>query len=754
MSLNLSEEMAIVDNRLNEREETLGKGLNQPFNITNSGSRKIMFGTHQEHRLSLMKAEPALVSTGYEKMFGEQSSAFHVVDKTKTVVAKIPKFSWIPEHHYFLIVVDEETKIVDVIERVSYKHSTESYGYLINNEYLDSCEIGNTFHAGTVFQKSQSFDDYNNRKDGVNLVTAYIACDGTMEDGIIISESAAEKLVSPLIKKAEIVINDNDIMLNIHGDKDNYKVIPDIGETNNHVLCALRRENKEDIFYTQSYDMLRKILMSDTVYTPEGEIIDIDIRCNNPANLRGSKYNSQLLKYYEESQRFAKDIVDTLDSIKANGYELSYNTNKLHYTCDMKINGAQYIKDRPFSNIIMDVYLLDRNKISTGDKLSDRYGGKGVVSNIVPDEYMPRLEDGTVVELIHNSSTCVGRENPGQLFELSVTHIGRAIQKYILLGALDLDQCVDMYIKYLTILSRELGEYTDTILSHMTDEERQMYMNSVCSDTGIMACLKPISESMTLDKLQELYNEFPWAKQEYTYSAIEGSDGSIRYVKSNRPMVIGKKYIYRLKQYAEEKFSVTSLSATNIRNENSRSKASKSYRAYYAKTPIKFGEMESGDMGHLGMEVVVTNLMIHSASPHARRLAEQLLTGDPFKIDIKLDDSASNRGVEILNAYLKAMGLRLVFTKILKQKKPMIVFKDAVQPLFLEDGNYPKHQMCRQEYEDSTLQPNYLEVAMKYDGQPKALQPMILTPMIEYIFTDDEKDQKEAYEKASKKYKY
>ena len=58
---------------------------------------------------------------------------------------------------------------------------------------------------------------------------------------------------------------------------------------------------------------------------------------------------------------------------------------------------------------------------------------------------------------------------------------------------------------------------------------------------------------------------------------VVGSNGKIRYVCSRRPMVYGYQYIYRLKQYAEEKFSVTSLSATNVRNENSKSNSSNNY---------------------------------------------------------------------------------------------------------------------------------------------------------------------------------
>ena len=67
------------------------------------------------------------------------------------------------------------------------------------------------------------------------------------------------------------------------------------------------------------------------------------------------------------------------------------------------------------------------------------------------------------------------------------------------------------------------------------------------------------------------------------------SNGEIRYVESRRPIVYGYLYFYRLKQYAEEKFSVTSLSSTNIKNENTRNKASNNYKALYSRTPIRFG---------------------------------------------------------------------------------------------------------------------------------------------------------------------
>lgn len=79
------------------------------------------------------------------------------------------------------------------------------------------------------------------------------------------------------------------------------------------------------------------------------------------------------------------------------------------------------------------------------------------------------------------------------------------------------------------------------------------------------------------------------------------------------------------------------------------------------------------DQSHVGIEYVVSNLMIHSLSPHARRRVEQMLTGDPFDINIQIDDESRNRNAEILNTYLKAKGLHLVFEKIKKKKSESFI---------------------------------------------------------------------------------
>jgi len=726
--LNITEDIKSSESRIRFKEEVLGKGLMMPFNPANSGSRKIMFGVHREHAMPLFAPEVPVIGTGYENQFGYYSSSFIEADKDYKVLTKIPKFSKYPDYHYWMITVDEK-KQLNVVERISYKHITETHGYQFNNSYLDDLKPGSSVKKGEVIKKSTSFDDYNNRMDGVNLLTAYLSCDTTMEDGIILSESAARKFDSPLYKKVSIIVNDNDILLNLYGSGDSYKTFPDIGEyIQDGLVCATRRENKAEQLFTQSYNRLKDIMMSDDKYTIEsGQVIDINVYCNNPEKLQTSLYNSQLRGYYDDSIRLHTDMVSFITPLLEQGYTMSYDLQKIYYTAKDILSGKKYMKDRAFSNIIMELIVLERNEVKVGDKFSDRHGGKGVVAEIRPDHLMPQIEKtNEYIEMINNLSTVVNRVNVGQLLETSITSQMRALIDHILDNNLDDEEGFGLIYNFISNYNLEQADYMNQSLNFRDEENVASFVKSICSDRRIMLSLKPITNNASLDTLREVYDNSPWTTQCYITVPIKDSNGNIRYIQSRRPIVCGTKYEYRLKQYAEEKFSATSLSATNIRNENSRSKANKLYKWLFTKTPIKFGDMETGDLAHLGMETVIINLMLHSTSPHGRRLAEDLLTGNPFDINIKLDENSTNRSVEILNAYFKTMGLRLVFERRYKEVEhpilinPIRLYKPSmVEPIRL----YSEAQM--DQYHDP-LYLEKLESVMKPDG---LIRPIMIHPI-------------------------
>jgi DNA-directed RNA polymerase subunit beta len=69
------------------------------------------------------------------------------------------------------------------------------------------------------------------------------------------------------------------------------------------------------------------------------------------------------------------------------------------------------------------VYVASKRKLSVGDKMAGRHGNKGVVANVVPEEDMPFLSDGTPVEIVLNPLGVPSRMNVGQVLE---THLGVA----------------------------------------------------------------------------------------------------------------------------------------------------------------------------------------------------------------------------------------------------------------------------------------------------------------------------------------
>jgi len=80
----------------------------------------------------------------------------------------------------------------------------------------------------------------------------------------------------------------------------------------------------------------------------------------------------------------------------------------------------------PGVNEVVRVYIVQKRKISEGDKMSGRHGNKGVISRILPIEDMPFLPDGRPVDIMLNPLGVPSRMNIGQILEI---HLGLAAQK-------------------------------------------------------------------------------------------------------------------------------------------------------------------------------------------------------------------------------------------------------------------------------------------------------------------------------------
>ena len=80
----------------------------------------------------------------------------------------------------------------------------------------------------------------------------------------------------------------------------------------------------------------------------------------------------------------------------------------------------------PGVNEVIRIYIVQKRKISEGDKMAGRHGNKGVISKILPQEDMPYMPDGTPVDIMLNPLGVPSRMNIGQILEI---HLGMAAKK-------------------------------------------------------------------------------------------------------------------------------------------------------------------------------------------------------------------------------------------------------------------------------------------------------------------------------------
>ncbi|TNE77449.1 MAG: DNA-directed RNA polymerase subunit beta [Bacteroidetes bacterium] len=96
-------------------------------------------------------------------------------------------------------------------------------------------------------------------------------------------------------------------------------------------------------------------------------------------------------------------------TIKANDLLGAYKRKKFHISVGDELP-AGIVK-------MAKVYVAKKRKLKVGDKMAGRHGNKGIVANIVRQEDMPFLEDGTPVDIVLNPLGVPSRMNLGQIYE-------------------------------------------------------------------------------------------------------------------------------------------------------------------------------------------------------------------------------------------------------------------------------------------------------------------------------------------------
>lgn len=172
------------------------------------------------------------------------------------------------------------------------------------------------------------------------------------------------------------------------------------------------------------------------------KLLEGQIAVSGPKSIRsGQLIDSKLLDELSKGQYWQLIVSDSviMDEIEQIKQQYDEKRNELNKLFNNKVEKLQSGDDLPQGALkIVKVFVATKHKLQPGDKMAGRHGNKGVISRIMPEEDMPFLEDGTVIDVVLNPLGVPSRMNVGQILE---THLGWAAKN---LGK-DVGQMLEKY---------------------------------------------------------------------------------------------------------------------------------------------------------------------------------------------------------------------------------------------------------------------------------------------------------------------
>jgi DNA-directed RNA polymerase beta subunit len=268
-------------------------------------------------------------------------------------------------------------------------------------------------------------------KYGINAIAAFNAYFGyNSDDSIVISESFADRLSSVYAYKQVISIS------NVESIK--YIKKPGVKVNSNDVLVSHTVSHKKSKYW----DMLDSSKATENILhkTAMNNIIDAFLYEVNISMGSSVTLNEESFEIIDEVNR----------DIDLGEYE---GKTPLLPETELKANPNE---------IKIEFSFLMKRKALEGDKLTNRYGNKGVIAKIVPDKDMIRTEDGVIADICLSKESLPARKNVSQIYELYLGQISKAIKELYYKSPEDKVRAVGVY-NTLYKTSYSVDEYDDYV---------------------------------------------------------------------------------------------------------------------------------------------------------------------------------------------------------------------------------------------------------------------------------------------------
>ena len=489
----------------------LGAGL--LFNSRqNSGSRLIMSSAFiGEQWIVPNKAESPLIYTGYENSFGKYADSITRSERNYKVLDIISKFPSMPRHIYMYIVQDVLTGVYDIIDIKHYESYAESHGIIKPQTDGDEYLPGMVIPKGKIVAHAPTLDEEGNYCIGKNVNMAFASWAEVEEDGYLVSKEWAEETTFTQIEEKTKTVNNNDILTNRYGDKDNYKSFPDIGENiKDGVICTSRQLNLAFAASELTENALRSENDADCSTPGRGRIIDIDVYVNNEDELLNNSNRRQIMFYWAISKAYHQTIVEKLGRIVNN------KNNKFSYRLKMAYQRSMDFlnPDLKFSNnngVFEFAYIRFTTgyeaHIVDGSKITDRAASKGVTCHIIPRAMMPRDKWGNIADIVQSPPGIVGRANVNQTYEPELNYIAYFVRKQMAEANGDLDKQFAILYEFLEIIEKPQADALKAAFYADTEYGRAEYISDVIF-TGLNIHQDPMFGNVTYEIITYLYDKY------------------------------------------------------------------------------------------------------------------------------------------------------------------------------------------------------------------------------------------------------
>lgn len=356
-----------------------------PFLENDDSNRALMGANMQRQAVPLMNPEAPIVGTGMEYVAAKDSGAA-VICKHDGIVERI-EARYITVRRLTLI---DGREVEGDLDKYNLQKFTRSNHGTCNNQ-RPIVKVGDRVVKGEILADGSSMD-MGELALGRNVMVAFMTWDGyNYEDAIIMSERLVKDDVYTSIHIEEYESEARDTKL---GPEEITRDIPNVGED------ALKNLDERGIIRIGA------------------EVRDGDLLVGKVTPKGVTELTAEERLLYAIFGEKAREVRDTSLRVPNGGNGI---------ILDVKV----FTRDAgdelpPGVNQLVRVYIVQKRKISEGDKMAGRHGNKGVISRILPEEDMPFLPDGTPIDIMLNPLGVPSRMNIGQVLEL---HLGMAARQ-------------------------------------------------------------------------------------------------------------------------------------------------------------------------------------------------------------------------------------------------------------------------------------------------------------------------------------